>query len=191
MGAFLLILSLFCSVYAQQTQQDQQKMVEAYMKIMAVNENHEYFKDFVGDWIVSTKAWMMPGAEPSISEGTSKGELIMGGRFLKMHFKSSMFGMPFEGLQIIGYDNLKKKYVIFWIGNASTAFYLSEGTRNESGKVLTDWGESENPLTGKIEKARGVTTLINKDEFVYEMFMVGPDGKEYKSLENRAKRKKV
>jgi len=31
---------------------------------------------------------------------------------------------------------------------------------------------------------------VRPDEFIYELHMVGPDGTEFKSLENRATRKK-
>jgi hypothetical protein len=187
-GVLLVILAL--TIYAQQpSQEDQQKMMEAYMKMSALNENHEHLKNFVGEWDVSTKDWMFQGAEPAVSEGTSKGEMLMGGRFLKMHFKGSMFGQPFEGLQIIGYDNLQKKYVTFWIDSTSTAFYLISGKRDKESNVTAGTGEWPEPMSGGTMKVRDVTELISKDEFKYEMYMTGPDGKEFKTVEYIAKRK--
>ncbi|MDH4217946.1 MAG: DUF1579 domain-containing protein [Candidatus Aminicenantes bacterium] len=44
-------------------------------------------------------------------------------------------------------------------------------------------------MTGGSIGIRAVTKLISKDEFVDEMYMIGPDGKEFKTLENRAIRK--
>jgi hypothetical protein len=184
------ILFIASAAGAQQPQQDQQKAMEAYMKMMATNENHAYLKSFVGEWSVSTKAWMQPGAPSESSEGSSKGEMILGGRFLRMEFKGTMFGQPFEGLQIIGYDNMKKKYITFWIDNTSTAFFLTEGTREAAGKVTVETGLWPDPMTGGTMKVRGVTKLVGPDEFNYEMYMIGPDGKEFKSMEYRAARKK-
>jgi hypothetical protein len=189
-GAILLVLSMtpiFTS--AQETQQDQQAMMEAYMKMMAPNENHEYFKSFVGEWDVTTTSWMMPGAEPTVTQNSSKAELIMGGRFLKMAFEGTMMGMPFEGIQIIGYDNLQKKYISFWIDNSSTNFFLLSGMLDDSGKVMTEKGEWPDPMTGGTSKVKTTTKWIGPDEFVYEMFMIGPDGKEFKNLQNQMKRK--
>jgi hypothetical protein len=189
LGVFFVILAL--TIYAQEpSQEDQQKMMEAYMKMSALNENHEHLKIFAGDWEVSTKGWMYPGAEPALSQGISKGGMIMGGRFLKMHFKGTMFGQPFECLQIIGYDNLQKKYVTFWIDSTSTAFYLMSGTRDKEKNVTTEAGVWPDPMTGGTIKVRDVTELISKDEFKYEMYMTGPDGKEFKIVEYIAKRKK-
>jgi len=173
--------------YADQAEQDQQKMMEAYMKMMAVTENHLYLKDFVGEWDVQTTAWMQPGMDPAITHGSGKAELIMGGRYLKLNFTGTMMGQPFEGLQIIGYDNLKEKYISFWIDNSGTAFYLTEGVRDKN--VVTEMGEWPDPVTGGTQKVKMVTTLVSDDEYVLEMFMIIGAG-EFKSLENRATRKK-
>ncbi len=185
-GTTLLIVSLSCSfITAQENPQDQQAMMEAYMKMMAPNENHEYLKNFVGDWDVTTTSWMMPGAEPSVSTGTSKAELILEGRFLKMDSRGTMFGQPFEGLQIVGYDTLQKKFITFWIDNSSTAFYLMSGTPGETEKVRTETGDWPDPMTGGTIKVRDVTTLVDEDEFNFEMYMPAPDGTEFKSMEYR------
>lgn len=186
----VMIAALWRSGSAQQTEQDQQKMMEAYMKIMAVNENHAYLKNFLGEWDVSTKAWMQPGTEPVVSQNSSTARMIMGGRFLKIEFTGEMFGQPFEGLQIVGFDNFQKKYMTFWIDSSSTAFYLLSGTRDESANVITDTGDWTDPMTGGTIGVRAVTKLISEDEYVYEMYMIGPDGNEFKTLENRAVRKK-
>ena len=175
---------------AQEAKKTDQEAMEAYMKMMAVTENHEFLKNFVGEWEVTTTAWMEPGAEPVITQNNAKAELILGGRFLKVNFKGTMFGQPFEGLQIVGHDNLKKKYVSFWIDSSSTGFYLTEGDRDEGKNMIRETGLWPDPMTGEDMKVRITTTLLSTDEYVYEMYMVLPDGKEFKSLENRSARKK-
>ena len=190
-GVLAMMISMCVDMgLAQESGQDQQKMMEAYMKTGALNENHAFFKSFAGKWDVTTKAWMQPGAEPSLSQSTARAELILGGRFLRIEITGTMFGQPFEGLQILGYDNMKKKYNTFWIDSTSTAFFTTEGTRDEKSKVITETAEWADPMTGGTMKVKTKTTLIGEDEYVFEMFMVNPDGTEFKSLENRAKRKK-
>ena len=191
LGLCLVLTSLsFDAGVTQEAQQVDPKVMEAYMKIMAVNENHAFLKNFVGEWTVSTKAWMMPGAEPVVSQNAAKAELILGGRFLRVDFKGKMFGQPFEGLQIIGYDNQQKKYASFWIDSSSTAFYLTSGTRDVKTNVVVETGLWPDPMTGKDMKVRTVTTLKSKDENMFEMYMSDPEGKEFKSMENRSTRKK-
>lgn len=188
----LLLFSILSSVgYSQNSQQDQQKnAMEMYMMLGATNANHQYFKNFVGTWDVKSTMWVMPGAPPTVSQNTSEAKLILDGRFLMMKIEGAMMGQPFEALQIVGYDNLQKKYITFWIDNTSTAFYLTSGVRDSVANILTETGEWPEPMSGGTIKVRYLTKMINADEFVYEMFMMGPDGKEFKTLENVATRRK-
>jgi len=176
--------------FAQEAKTDQQKAMDAYMKAMAPNENHAFLKSFAGQWDVTSTAWMRPGAPPSVSSSTCTAELILGGRYVMLRYQGVMFGQPFEGIQIIGYDNTQKKYNAFWIDNTSTSFYLTSGTRAAAGNTINDTGLWPDPMTGGTSKIRAVTKLIGPDEYTYELFMVGSDGKEFKSLENRSLRKK-
>lgn len=185
----LAVTAAFASA-PQQSQQDQQQVMEAYMRMAATNENHAYLAKFAGEWNISTTAWMQPGAPPQKSQGSSVIETILGGRFIKMNFKGTMFGQPFEGIQISGYDNMKKKSITFWIDNTSTAFFLTEGMLDAASKTMTETGLWPDAMTGGMVKVKGVTKLINPDEYTYEMFMIGSDGQEFKSMEYRAVRKK-
>ena len=160
------------------------------MMMMTVNENHAFLQNFEGKWDVTTTAWMQPGAEPTESKSSAESEMILGGRFLKVNVKGVMFGQPFEGMQIMGYDNFQKKFIFFWIDSSSTAFYLTEGTLDEEKNAITDIGTWPDPMTGGTIAVRAVTTLVNQDEYTYQMFMAGPDGNEFKSMEYRAIRKK-
>ena len=181
--------SLISLRLSAQTAQDQQKAMEMYLKLGAVNENHAYLKQYMGDWKATATMWVMPGAPPTTSVNTARAELILGGRFLKMTISGTMMGQPFEGFQIIGYDNLQKKYVILWMDNTSTAFYQTTGTRDASGG-MTEEGLWPDPMSGGKVKVRNVTRWLGTDEFIYESYMGLPNGKEFKSLEQRIVRVK-
>jgi len=174
----------------QQMSDQDKKMMEMMMKYGTPGKNHEIFKKYVGDWDVVTKSWPQPGAEPVIGKGTMKNELILEGRYVQCHFEAMMMGMKFTGLEIIGYDLYKNKYVTFWIDNMSTSFVYTSGKLDASGKVLTETGEWPDPMTeGKtMQKVKNVTTLED-GKYKFEMFMVMPDGKEVKSMELSATRK--
>lgn len=45
-------------------------------------------------------------------------------------------------------------------------------------------------MSGGTVKVRDATELISEDEFRYEIYMTGPDGIEFKTVENIAERKK-
>ncbi len=188
--SFILTVFIVSAGIAQEGQQMDPEMMEAYMKLIAPNENHEFLKNFVGEWEVTTTAWTQPGAEPISSKGSAKAEMIIGGLFLKLDFKGTMFGQPFEGIQIMGYDNYKKKNISFWIDSSSTAFYLTEGSREEGTKKIVETGVWQDPMGGGDMNVRTTTTIVSKDEYKLEMVMILADGTEFKIMEYRAKRKK-
>ena len=176
-------------LFSQQSQEDQQKATEAYMKAMAVTENHVLLKYFVGKWDVASTMWQFPGNPPETSRNTSESLLIMGGRFLMEKFSGTMMNMPFEGMRIAGYDNIQKKFLTFWIDNTSTAFFLLTGTYDPATKTWTDIGKWADPMGGTMP-VRMVTRILGPDECIQEMYMGLPDGKEFKSMEDRYTRVK-
>ena len=173
-----------------QTAQDQQKAMDLYMKLGAVGEHHAYLKQYVGEWKVAVTMWMFPGSPAATSETKAKGELILGGRFLRMTYSGTMMGQPFEGVQTMGYDNLQNKYVSFWIDNTSTAFYPTTGVRDVAAKTMAEEGLWPDPMSGGKVKVRNVTKWLGPDEFRYGTYMTLPDGKEFKSMEEHAVRVK-
>jgi hypothetical protein len=187
MGAVLLILVFSLTGRAVQSEQSQEEQMEAYMKMMAPGENHAFLKKLVGEWTVETTSWMQPGAEPTVTQNAAVSEMMFGGRFLKSHFKGTMMGMPFEGIQIIGFDTFKKKITSLWIDSSSTFFYMTEGKRE--GNKLVEMGEWPDPMTGGYSKVKIVTTLVGQDEYTFEMYML-MEGQEFRSMLNRYTRKK-
>jgi hypothetical protein len=174
---------------AQTTTPDQQKAMDAYMKAAAVTANHQALKYFVGRWDASVTMWTTPGAPPSTSKGVLNAALILGGRFVQMAFKGTMMGRPFEGLQVTGYDNMQKTYTTFWIDDSSTAFYILTGPYDAAAKAYNQKGNWADPMGGTTP-VRTVTRIVGPDEFVFENYMVLPDGKEFKSMEYQALRRK-
>ncbi len=186
----IILLVMAAPAWAQEkpAADAQQQAMEAYMQAGAVNENHEFLKKFAGTWDVQVTSWMAPGQPPSVSNSTVQADLRLGGRYLVMSFVGEMFGQPFEGLQIVGYDNMEKRYTTFWIDNTSTHFFFTAGTRE--GSVISEAGLWPDPLTGVQVPVKAKTTLVGPDEYLYQQFMVMPDGSEFKSMENRCRRRK-
>jgi hypothetical protein len=181
-------LSIF-AVEQEAKTQEQQKM-EAYMKYAMPNENHKYFEQFVGTWEVKSKMWFQPGSEPTVTTVTAEGKMILGGRYLHLAFEGPMMGQLFKGIQITGYDNFINEYRTFWIDNMGTSFYETSGTLDESGKIMTQTGVWPGMAPGEKQKVKMVTKPISKDKFIFEMYMILPDGSEFKSIENISTRKK-
>lgn len=174
---------------AQMSEQDQAKAMEAYMRAGAVTADHEALKYFAGRWKVEARMWAVPGAPPTESVNTNVGEMILGGRYVRLSYKGEMMGQPFEGLQISGYDNLAKAYTTFWIDNSSTSFYVLKGTYDAAKKTYTFTGRWADPVGGETP-VRMVIKIVSPNEYVSETYMTLPDGKEFLSMVDRSVRMK-
>lgn len=184
----LALLALAAVPGAARTSGQDQAM-EAYMKAGAVTADHEALKYFAGRWKVEAKMWMAPGAPPTESVNANVGEMILGGRYVRLAYKGQMMGQPFEGLQISGYDNIAKAYTTFWIDNSSTSFYLLKGTYDAAKKTYTFTGRWADPVGGETP-VRMVIKIVSPDEYMSETYMTLPDGKEFLNMTDRSVRVK-
>jgi hypothetical protein len=149
---------------------DHEAMMKKWAEIATPGPQHKGLEGFVGEWEVASKWWMAPGAPPMESKGTSKVHSILGGRYVQEEHTGEMMGKPFNGIGITGYDNFKKKYVSFWIDDAGTGMYTSEGTADAAGKVFTFVGKMDDPMTGEKDKTvKFILTIVGADKRLFEM----------------------
>ncbi|MFQ5411970.1 MAG: DUF1579 family protein [Phycisphaerae bacterium] len=154
---------------------DMAAMME-WMKLTQPGEHHQDLNQFVGQWNMTTKMWMIPGAPPSVSKGTVKYKMIMDGRFLSEEVSAEidmgpMGKQPFEGFGLTGYDKVRSLYTSCWVANQDTQMMISKGTRHPETGVYTFYGERDDPRTniyGGLVKWR--IRFSDKDHFVSEMF---------------------
>ncbi len=137
---------------------------------------HKRLGELAGTWDVSTRYTI--GDKQHEGKATCEAKLILGGRFLQQDYSSRFQGQPFHVLQLLGYDNARKKSIEIMLDNLGTGVMHNEGTVSDDGKVITNSGESTDPQTGKPYKLRTVTTIIDKDHFTLEWFHTSADGKE-------------
>lgn len=182
----ILCASLILPVYAQdQNAADQQK---AWTEYMTPGWAHEMMAEHAGEWNTTTTMWMDPSAPPQKMEGTSKNEMIMGGRYLKSTHFGNMMGMPFEGMSLEGFDNAKKEFTSVWIDNFGTGTSISTGKYDEETKSIIYTGNMYEPMQGKDVMIKEIVKTINKDHHIIEMYGF-VDGKEIKTMEIEFKRK--
>lgn len=164
------------------------EMMKMMMEAGAPGPHHEHLKFFVGQWKATVKSWMSGPGEPTVSEGTSTIESIHGGRFTKETFKGNFMDMPFDGLGLMGYDNVSKKHIGLWSDNFGTGFAISEGTCDPSGKVFTYTTTCNDPQSGKPQTSKSVVKITDENSYTFTMSGAGPDGKEFTMMEITYKR---
>ncbi len=168
------------------------EMMRQMMDLSKLNENHKLLADLAGNWIYTIKFWMShdPNAKPEESNGTATIKPIMDGRYFitnvsgKMKMPGAdgkMKEVPFKGMGIDGYDNVKKRFVEAWIDNMGTGIEFSEGNYNPATKTFTYDAEIE-PMPGIIAKVREVLKIADKDHHTLEWYE-NHGGKEVKTME--------
>ena len=181
-SAFLLFTNI--SFAQEQNQEDAQK---AWMEYMTPGWAHELLATHAGEWKTVTTMWMDPSQPPQTMEGTSKIEMIMGGRYLKSTHSGVMMRMPFEGMSLEGYDNAKKEFTSVWIDNFGTGISISNGKYDKATNSIIYTGNVYDPLQGKDVMIKEIVKYIDKDHHVIEMYAVS-DGQEVKTMQVDFKR---
>jgi hypothetical protein len=160
---------------------DHNAMMEQMMEASKPGGHHKPLKMLVGQWDVTVTQWQMPGAEPMVTEGKSKNEMVMEGRFVVQHFESEMFGMPFEGIGIVGFDKNKGKHTSVWIDNFGTQVMYTEGECANHCMTETHLTTIDGPM-GE-QKVKFITNIVDENKHTMEFYNLTPDGGEFKSME--------
>ncbi len=163
-------------------QSDMQAVVEVYTKLATPGAQHKLLESMVGTWNTKTKSWMDPTQPPMESDGSCEHKMLLDGRFLRQVCTGDMMGQPFTGIGLNGYDNHTHKYVSTWMDSMGTGIYLFEGTASADGKTITQLSSYDDPMEGHM-KLRAVTTIVDENSHVFEMFSTGKSGKETRMME--------
>ena len=189
----ILSLILFmCIVSSAAMAQDmgQDEMMKIWQDYMTPGPVQEHMAKMAGDWATTSKMWMMPGAEPMVTEGSAKGEMLLGGRYLKTTYTGDMMGMPFEGFSLEAFDKAVNQFYAIWVDNFGTGMMMMKGTWDQATMKLTYTGTVVDPMQKKETPVKEVFIMKDEDIYTMEMYNTTPDGQEYKSMEVTYKRKK-
>lgn len=161
----------------------EEQMMENWKLAATPGSEHEFFKKLAGKWSTNATFWKDPSAKPEITKGIADNRLVLGGRFLQQSFKGKFMGQTFEGMGMLGYDNVQKSYISTWTDTTTTSIMLSGQGKVADNNLLEMKGEFVCPMTREIHITREVTKLLDKNKYVFEMYDIGQDGKEYKAME--------
>lgn len=187
---FILSLCLLfgSSTFAQE--QDPEGMMNAWMESIKPGEAHAFLAKMEGKWTYTNSFWMAPGTEPQVSQGKCERKMIMGGRYLLDETSGVSFGMPMEGLQILGYDNNTEQFVSSWIDNMGTGILNGAGGWMEANASIDLRSTYHEPMSNMDYVIRQVTKMTDKNHFVFEYYMQPEGGQEFLSMKIEYERMK-
>ena len=150
---------------------------------------HKLLDALAGSWDVDTRFKYGPGPERA-GKAACEAKWILGGRYLQQEYTSEIGGKPFITLQYTGYDNQKRRFFEIKMDNAETGVLHTEGTISQDEKTITNIGDRTDPMSGQTRRLRTVTTIIDKDHYTLEWFLMDDDGKEQKTVTMNHTRRK-
>jgi hypothetical protein len=152
-------------------------------------EAHARFARAAGAWDVESVMYVQPGAPGTPSKASATSRTILGGRYLLEEFKGDAGGIPFEGMLLLGYDNLAEEYVSVWVDTMSTWPSIARGKENDKGEVV-QIGTMYDVITPQGRPYEHVSWEKGDDELHAKMYDTLPDGTEWVVMEMTYKRKK-
>ncbi len=178
-----VVLTGLLSVAGARAQEMTPEMMAKWQEVASPGERHAMLNDLVGNWTQKVTMWMAPGAPPLETASTSSAEMSLDGRWLVEYYDGDMMGMPFHGVNWLGYDNYRGEYVAIWMDNMSTAPMISRGSYDPATKAITMRGTTDDFMNDKRDVPyRTVTRPGEGGAMVYEMYMPGPDGQEFLTM---------
>lgn len=170
----------------------QAAMMQAWMDFATPGPEHAWMAKQAGTWVCdSVSQWMDPSQPPTKAKATDVTTMAMNGLYQMTDFSSSMMGQPMSGHGIMGYDKMKKKFVLSWIDNMGSGIVRMEGTYDESTKILNLAGKQSDPGTKTETDIRQELKFHDDNSYTMSMYGTGHDGKsEQKFMEGTFKRKK-
>jgi hypothetical protein len=162
-----------------------EEVTKALEKYGTPGPEHVFLKKFEGKYDVRLRGTFDPAEPMSETMGTCEDKVILGGLFLREEFDGEcpFTHKPLHGVGITGFDNASRKYQSSYINSLGSGIFTSEGTADSAGKILTFHGTRPNLLTGELMKVRSVVRVVDEKTSIYEEFVPGKDGREFKSLE--------
>lgn len=156
---------------------------------MTPSDPHKMMAKWNGNWNADA-TFYEPGKPEMKSKSAAVNKMIFNGLYQETSFSGDMMGMPFTGKSTTAYDNHKKVFKSTWIDNMGSGIMVLEGPWDEANKMMALKGKSVDPSSGYEMDVRETFKIIDDNNQEMEMFLMMPDGKEFKTMNIKFTRKK-
>jgi hypothetical protein len=141
---------------------------------------HARLLRWAGRWEGTAKTWMDPSRPPLEAPWSCRIEAVLGGRFVRLEYCTSLEGAPLAGEMIIGFERDEMLWVTSWIDSfhTGTCVMRSTGSPGERGAPVSVRGDYF--VGAGVERWGWRTELDDAREgtLVLRMFNIEPGGKE-------------
>ena len=169
---------------------DSATMMKNWQDYMTPGDMHKMMAKWDGTWTGDISMWMYPGEPMQKSTGSAVNKMIMNGLYQESNHTGLMMGMPFNGKSTVGFDNHRKEFVSTWVDNMGSGIMVMRGPWNEATKTMNLKGTMVDPGTKNDTEVRETFRIVDDNTQELEMFVMTPDGKEFKTMNIKFTRKK-
>ena len=146
---------------------------------------HKLIQTYVGKWKVAAKFYMDPSQPPMETQSKEVVEAV-GPFWTVSKYETDFMGEPFVGRATLGYEPHSGEYVSTWVDSMMPTLRVLRGKKK--GDTLSMSGKFFSCMTNSVIEHRTTDKFISKDEHVFEMFAVMPDGNVVKMMTTHYKR---
>ena len=143
-----------------------------------LQKEHEWLKQFVGEWTMLAEMPMGPDKPIEKHAGTERSRLIGGAWVICEGTGEMPGGGTAQSIMTLGYDPAKQRFVGTFLASVMTHLWVYNGTLDAAGKVLTL--DTEGPdfgTPGKMAKYQDIIEFKSHDHRVMSSQVLGDDGK--------------
>lgn len=151
--------------------------------------HHEVLLGLVGRWAGVTRTWLDPSAPPDEAKTSATIEALLGGRWIRIDYQSTVAGKPHAGQMIFGFHRDARVFEMAWIDSfhTGTSIMLSTGAPQPDGDLAVSVLGSY-PAGPERWGWRTELRQIQQHEFFIEAYNVSPAGREDRAIEIRLTR---
>jgi len=162
-------------------------LMEKMASLATPGEPHRDLGKMAGRWEQELRMRMGPDMPWMDVKSASEAKPLLGGRYIMETVRFEMMGMPVEGINILGFDNLKQEYTSMWADTMGTWWVTARGRKDASGKI--DMKGTMIDVAGE-RPFRMVIQSKGDDLVESEMYDTIPPAGEVKVMSIVSKRKK-
>lgn len=178
---FVVLILAYSNLFAQ----EENVIIKNYnLELAKISPPHKMISKLNGKWNLHYRLWIDPDKDPEENDGTADANLILGGRFLQINMKYSIYEKEFTSEHIVGYDMDIDRFSLFSIDEFGTDAIFEYGDFDPDIESIVFTGVdsiSANPSTDeksfqyKIELY--IPTEEDVDQFGFNTYFLDQEGK--------------